>query len=53
MKSLIFGYLERIASDVFDNYHKEITALIGNQHGGFGRWVWAVSTHPKDIVEII
>jgi predicted GIY-YIG superfamily endonuclease len=33
MKSLIFGYLERIASDVFDNYHKEITALIGKQHG--------------------
>ena len=33
MKSLIFGYLERIASDVFDNYHKEITALVGKQHG--------------------
>ena len=33
MRSLIFGYLERIASDVFDNYHKEITSLIGKQHG--------------------
>lgn len=33
MRSLIFGYLERIASDVFDNYHKQITTLVGKQHG--------------------
>ena len=24
-----------------------------NQHGGFGKWAWAVSRNPKDVVEII
>ena len=24
-----------------------------NAYGGFGKWSWAVSTHPKDIVEIV
>lgn len=24
-----------------------------NAHGGFGRWRWAVSTHPKDLCELI
>jgi type III restriction enzyme len=24
-----------------------------NQQGGFGQWAWAVSTHPKDVAEII
>jgi hypothetical protein len=31
--SLISGYLERISSKVFDDYHEEITSLIGNQRG--------------------
>jgi hypothetical protein len=31
--SLISGYLERISSKVFDGYHEQITALIGNQRG--------------------
>ncbi len=31
--SLISGYLERISSKVFDDYHEQITALIGNQRG--------------------
>ncbi len=31
--SLITGYLERISSRVFDGYHEQITALIGNQRG--------------------
>lgn len=30
---LISGYLERVSSKVFDEYHKEITSLIGNQRG--------------------
>ena len=33
MQNLISGYLERISSKVFDDYHREITGLIGNQHG--------------------
>lgn len=33
MTTLISGYLERISSTVFDDYHREITKLIGNQHG--------------------
>lgn len=33
MKGLISGYLEHIASSVFDEYHKEITKLIGKEHG--------------------
>jgi hypothetical protein len=32
-KSIIFGYLERIASEAFDNHHKDITELVGKQHG--------------------
>jgi type III restriction enzyme len=24
-----------------------------NRHGGFGKWAWSVSTHPKDVAEII
>jgi hypothetical protein len=32
-KGLVSGYLERIASDVFDDYHDEITELIAKQHG--------------------
>ena len=31
--TLISGYLERIASKVFDDYHEEITRLVGNQRG--------------------
>jgi Restriction Enzyme Adenine Methylase Associated/GIY-YIG catalytic domain len=33
MKSLIAGYLERISSKVFDDYHAEITSLVTKQHG--------------------
>ncbi|MGA2623830.1 MAG: GIY-YIG nuclease family protein [Bacteroidota bacterium] len=33
MQTLISGYLERISSKVFDDYHREITKLIGDQHG--------------------
>jgi hypothetical protein len=33
MKALVSGYIERISSIVFDDYHDEITALIGKQHG--------------------
>jgi hypothetical protein len=32
-KGLVSGYLERIASDVFDDYHDEITELIAKRHG--------------------
>jgi hypothetical protein len=32
-KGLVSGYLERISSDVFDDYHDEITELIGKHHG--------------------
>ncbi len=31
--SLISGYLERISSKVFDDYHRQITALVGNRRG--------------------
>jgi len=31
--SLVSGYLERISSKVFDDYHGQITSLIGNQRG--------------------
>jgi len=31
--SLVSGFLERIASTVFDLYHDEITKLVGKQHG--------------------
>ena len=24
-----------------------------NEHGGFGRWTWAVSYHPKDVEGIL
>jgi len=24
-----------------------------NEHGGFGRWVWAVSRRPGDVVQIL
>ena len=24
-----------------------------NEDGGFGKWKWAVSIHPKDIIEIL
>lgn len=24
-----------------------------NTHGGFGRWAWAVSTHPKDVGDLL
>lgn len=24
-----------------------------NAHGGFGKWTWAVSTHPNDVIQII
>jgi hypothetical protein len=33
MKSLIAGYLERISSKVFDEYHDEIASLVAKQHG--------------------
>jgi hypothetical protein len=33
MKSLIAGYLERISSKVFDEYHDEIAGLVVKQHG--------------------
>lgn len=33
MKGLIAGYLEHIASSVFDRFHSEITVLIGKEHG--------------------
>jgi len=33
MPTLISGYLERIKSSIFDDYHGEITSLIGKRHG--------------------
>ena len=33
MPTLISGYLERISSEVFDDYHGEITQLVGKKHG--------------------
>lgn len=33
MKSLITGHLERISSKVFEEYHQEITKLVGKHHG--------------------
>jgi hypothetical protein len=32
-RGLVSGYLERISSAVFDDYHGEITKLVGKQHG--------------------
>ncbi|MCB2230289.1 DUF2924 domain-containing protein [bacterium] len=32
-RPLLLGYMERISSKVFEEYSKEITALIGKQHG--------------------
>lgn len=33
MKSLITGHLEKISSKVFNDYHQEITQLVGKRHG--------------------
>jgi len=24
-----------------------------NEHGGFGKWEWAVSTHPSDVAGVL
>jgi len=24
-----------------------------NEHGGFGEWEWAVSTHPSDVAGVL
>jgi hypothetical protein len=33
IKFLIAGYLERISSKVFDEYHDKIASLVTKQHG--------------------